>query len=308
MAAYGRKRGGTVFQPGHTGYPKDCIFVFDPDFEKFCDEHAKQLAAGRNDPHLIGHFSDNELPFNVPGLLTNYLSLPQTDPGQRAASAWLQGRHGAKAGLKQVTPMDESDFLEFLVARYFRIVSAAIKKYDPNHLFLGSRFHGRALGRPEIFRACGPFVDVVSVNYYHAWTPDVARLAEWEREAHKPILITEWYAKGEDSGMGNNTGAGWLVKTQRERGEFYENFTLGLLASKVCIGWHWFKYIDNEPNDTKSDPSNQDSNKGLFNNRYEPYPQLLDSMKRINQRTYLLMDYFDAQSRPQPASKVLIKN
>lgn len=295
MASYGRKRGGTLTQPGHTGYPNDCIFVFDPEFETFCNEHAKQLAADKNNPHLLGHFSDNELPFHL-GALTNYLALPKSDPGQRAAMAWLQARHGEKAGLKDVTPQDDRDFLELVVARYFRIVATAIKKYDPNHLFLGSRFYGRGLAVPEIFRAAGPFVDVVSVNYYNAWTPDAARLATWEHESHKPILITEWYAKGMDSGMGNTGGAGWLVKTQRERGEFYENFTLGLMESKVCVGWHWFKYIDNDPTDTKTDPSNRDSNKGLFNNRFEPYTPLLESMKQINQRAYSLIEYFDGKS------------
>ena len=295
MASYGHKRGGTIMQPGHTGYPNDCIFVFDPGFETFCDEWAKQLAADKNDPHLLGHFSDNELPFHR-GALTNYLALPKSDPGQQAAMAWLQTRHGTSAGVKAITVQDDHDFLEFVVARYFRIVAAAIKKYDPNHLYLGSRFYGRGLSAPEIFQAAGPFVDVISVNYYNAWTPDAARLATWERESHKPILITEWYAKGMDSGMGNTGGAGWLVKTQRERGEFYENFTLGLLESKVCVGWDWFKYIDNDPADTKTDLSNRDSNKGLFNNRFEPYLPLLESMKRINQRAYSLIQYFDGKS------------
>jgi len=134
------------------------------------------------------------------------------------------------------------------------------------------------------------------VNYYNAWTPDAARLAMWEHEAHKPILITEWYAKGVDSGLGNTGGAGWLVKTQCERGEFYENFTLGLLQSKVCVGWQWFKYMDNDPADKASDPSNRDSNKGLLHNRYEPYQPLVDSMKRINQRAYSLINYFDGKA------------
>lgn len=137
---------------------------------------------------------------------------------------------------------------------------------------------------------------MVSVNYYNAWTPDPARLATWESESHKPILITEFYVKGEDSGMGNTGGAGWLVKSQRERGAFYENFTLGLLQSKVCVGWQWFKYIDNDPADTKTDPSNRDANKGLLNNRYEPYAPLQASMKAINERVYPLVDYFDGQS------------
>jgi hypothetical protein len=292
MSSYGKKRGGTFQQPGHTGYPGDCIFVFDPDFEKFCDEHAKPLAADKDDPWLLGHFSDNEMPLR-PGALTDYLALPPSDPGHQAALKWLQARHGPAATAHDVQPADLPVFLEFVVDRYFRIVSRAIKKSDPNHLYLGSRFHGSDLRFPEIFRAAGPHLDVVSVNYYRAWTPDPERLAMWARESGKPVLITEWYAKGADSGLANTGGAGWLVKSQRERGLFYENFTLGLLQSKVCVGWHWFKYLDNDPADTKADPSNRDSNKGILSNRYERYQALLDSMKRINERAGGLVDYFD---------------
>ena len=63
MSSYGRQRGGTYQLPGRMGYPGNCIFVFDPEFEVFCDEHAKRLAATKNDPWLLGHFCDNELPF-----------------------------------------------------------------------------------------------------------------------------------------------------------------------------------------------------------------------------------------------------
>jgi hypothetical protein len=292
MAGYGKKRGGTYQKSGHTGYPGDCIFVFDPDFEAFCDDYARQLAADKDDPWLLGHFSDNELPLRA-SALKNHLALPATDPGHQAALAWLRARRGAIATARDVQPADLPAFLEFMVERYFRIVSRAIKRHDPNHLYLGARFHGSDLRFPEIFRAAGPHLDVVSVNYYRAWTPDPQRLAMWARESGKPVIITEWYAKGADSGLANTSGAGWLVKTQRDRGLFYENFTLGLLQSKNCVGWHWFKYIDNDPADTRSDPSNRDSNKGILSNRYEPYTPLLDSMKRINERAYGLLDHFD---------------
>jgi len=86
------------------------------------------------------------------------------------------------------------------------------------------------------------------------------------------------------------------VKTQRDRGLFYQNFVLSLLESKQCVGWHWFKYIDNDPADTKADPSNQDSNKGIVSNRYEPYRPLLDLMKDLNVRAYTLVDYFDGRA------------
>ncbi|HWI56306.1 MAG TPA: hypothetical protein VNZ22_03715, partial [Bacillota bacterium] len=290
MSSYGKRRGGTYQQPGHTGYPNDCIFVFDPGFETFCDEQAKQLAGTKDDPWLLGHFSDNELPLNRTAL-KKYLGLPAKDYGYEAAWVWLRSRHGQKASLKDVTEQDEQDFLALVVDRYCRIVSKAIKKYDPNHLYLGARFHGAVPRLPEVFRAAGPHVDVISVNLYHVWTPDLERFAMWERESGRPFLITEWYAKGMDSGLANTTGAGWSVKTQRDRGRFYQNFTLGLLASKACVGWDWFKYIDNDPAAKNVDPSNVDSNKGILSNRYVPYLPLLEAMKSLNQHAYSLADY-----------------
>ncbi len=292
MSSYGRKRGGTYQQSGHIGYPKDCIFVFDPEFEKFCDTYARQLAGAKDDPWLLGHFSDNEMPFKREAII-NYLQLPEKDPGHQAAMEWLRARHGSTAGVQDITEQDREDFIALVTDRYYRIVSTAIKKYDPNHLYLGSRFNDRELNYPEVFKAAGAYVDVMAVNYYRTWTPSQDKLAMWSRESGRPILITEWYVKGADSGLANNSGAGWIVKSQHDRGLFYENFTLALLESKVCVGWHWFKYADNDPSEPGTDPSNRDANKGIVSFRYEPYTALMDAMKAVNVQVYSLADYFD---------------
>ena len=275
------------------GYP----YVFDPAFTNFCDTYAKQLAVKNTDPWLLGHFSDNELAFPT-SILTNFLSLSSGNASGDAAWAWLQTRYGATATISDVTSQDSLDFLGYTWGRYYQVVSQAIKRYDPNHLYLGSRFYGSDKNHPEIFRAIGPYVDVVAVNHYGQWTPDISRIQMWERESGRPVLISEWYVKGEDSGMANNTGAGWIVHTQSDRGLFYENFTLALLESKVCVGWHWFKYTDNDPTDTTADPSNIDSNKGVVSNRYDPYDDLLNAAKRINERAHRLADYFDGRIVP----------
>ena len=115
----------------------------------------------------------------------------------------------------------------------------------------------------------------------------------WAKESGKPILICEWYAKGADTGMANQSGQGLLVPTQLDRGYFYQHFTLELLENKNCIGWHWFKLRDNNPADTETDPSNRDSNKGIMNYQFEPYLPLLEKMRQINQNVYSLTDYFD---------------
>ena len=291
MSSYGKRRGGTFQKAGHLGYPGDCPFIFDPEFSAFCEQHAEQLAETKDDPWLLGHFTDNELPWNIK-MLDRYLALPKTEHGYLTASKWLQER-GKKQ--EQITDRDRADFVGFAAETYFSIVTQAILKHDPNHLILGSRFHGSALRIPALFEAAGRHLDVISVNYYHAWTPEIERMQNWSTTAKKPILITEWYAKGQDSGLANTSGAGWLVKTQKDRGKFYQNFTLALLESQVCVGWHWFRYADNDPSQKGVDPSNLDANKGIVTSDYQPYPELLDAMEAVNKRSYGLIQFFQQQ-------------
>jgi hypothetical protein len=118
-------------------------------------------------------------------------------------------------------------------------------------------------------------------------------LAMWRKESGKPYMVTEFYAKGEDSGLANTTGAGWLVHTQRDRGDWYQHFTLALLESRDCVGWQWLTYIDNDPQNKKAELSNLDSNKGIVNVLFEPYPDLLQRMKSLNDQVYALAAYFD---------------
>jgi hypothetical protein len=68
------------------------------------------------------------------------------------------------------------------------------------------------------------------------------------------------------------------------------------LQSPSCVGWHWFKYQDNDPTAKGVDPSNIDSNKGIVNNDYEWYKPLVDKMNQLNHQVYSLIDYFDKQN------------
>ena len=54
-------------------------------------------------------------------------------------------------------------------------------------------------------------MDIVSINHYRKWEPVQSSMANWANWSQKPFLITEWYTKGEDSGLPNRTGAGWNV-------------------------------------------------------------------------------------------------
>ena len=266
---------------GQRGYPNECMPLFDAAFETFCDRHARQLGATKDDPYLVGHFSDNELPFR-PDLLEYYLKLPASDAGHQAAATWWARRRGSDAKRK-MSRADKDAFLEHAANRYYSVVGAAIRKYDPNHLFAGSRIHGRTI-RPALFKgskAC----DVVSVNYYHRWSAEGERLDNWVTLSGRPFIISEWYAQSLESASSKVTGAGFRVRTDRDRGLFYQNLTLGLLRNAGCVGWHWFKYSGDE----------KGFHKGIVNARFAPHTAMLDVMGALNRQVYPLAAHFHRQ-------------
>ncbi|MFC2115073.1 hypothetical protein ACFLTU_01260 [Bacteroidota bacterium] len=304
MSSYARARGAARMGSGNHKYKGDVIYVFDPDFKTFADTYAKQLAESRDDPFLLGHFSDNEMPLR-PNALDLCLQLDKSEPGYQAALAWLKERKGQnEINREDITSEDRDSFFGFYVERYFSIVTAAIKKYDPNHLYLGIRLIGVS-DNETMMRAYGKYADVLSMNWYGAWMLPGERMDNWAKWTDKPFIISEWYAKGHDvPGLSNESGAGWLVRTQKERGYYYQNMTLNLLCRKNNVGWHWFKYADNDPDDLTTDPSNRNANKGIVNVNYEPYTDLTNAMKELNCQAYRLIEFFDEASYSEASVKI----
>lgn len=260
MAAYAKKR--DTKKNGERGYPHECHPVFDTEFATFCDRYAQKLAATKDDPWLLGHFTDNEIPFR-PDALKNYLKLPKTDPGHQAARKFLAQR---RKSAENISKSDEADFLTIVAERYYSTVVQAIKKHDPNHLVIGSRLNGRNIN-DSVFRGSKP-LDVISINYYHHWSADQKQLNRATALSGRPILQSEWYANVDEA------NAGFLVKTQRDRGLFYTNHALSLLENRNCIGWHWFKYGTQ------------------VNKKFQPFTDMTDQMKRVNDNVYRLANHF----------------
>ena len=293
-----RHFGGKYKQAGWQGYRFDLAMVFDPGFDAVIDRAVSPIAEYRDDKYLLGYFTDNELPWVNDALDRHLTLLAHDEDAYIAVRKWYDERKGVKdAPAAEITDADRKAFQTFYFDTYMRKVTEALRKYDPNHLYLGCRFnqHHQEMASPEIFAVAGRYMDVISINHYRLWEPDAAWMANWEKWSGKPFIITEFYTKGEDSGLPNNTGAGWNVRTQADRGWFYQNFVTELLRSGNCVGWHWFTYMDNDPQNLKTDPSNRDSNKGVVAWNFEPYTVLLDEMKQLNDCTYRLIRHLDAE-------------
>lgn len=300
LRSYMAEIGISYAKTGSTMFENGAFNVFDPDFETFCDSRAAEVVAPKKDwANLLGWMSDNELQCDST-MLDSFLAADWTDPrnAYTYAAAWtfLKDYTGKEyPALTDVDDIMRQDFLDFMYDRYNKVVSEAIHKYAPNHMYLGVRTVDKAYQSRGFWAAAGRYCNAVCVNYYGAWTPDSNQMTDWsEWGGNVPFIATEWYAMATDSGLACSSGAGFLVNTQQDRGKFYQNFALKLLETKSCVGFHWFQYLDNDPTAVAGDSSNVDSNKGIINIfTYKPYTELTTEMAELNKQAYRVIDYFD---------------
>jgi len=277
------------------------VLLFEPTFAEYIDDLVQEKAAlFAGDKHFIGYYLDNELPFasykNANALqgvdLRHFLALPDRYSAAREyAERFMQNK-----GISSVSAIDTSAqeaFRAQVADYYYRITTETVRRHDADHLVLGSLLHDWSKYNQGVVEACARYCDVVSINYYARWQPEedfLANLKTWC--GSKPFLVSEFYTKAFDAEYAgkpysNTEGGGWLVHTQKNRGEFYQNFCLRLLEDKNCVGWVHFEY-----NDSFS-ATDGASNRGIVSLGYEPYEDFLSYMRQLNLAVYSLIDYYD---------------
>lgn len=282
------------------------ITIMDPEFEEFCDIHAKNyFAPSADERNLMGVFSDNEINFNQDQLRNFLKDLPSTDPNYISALNFITAKgistNTVINSYSSVSNAVKEEYAGLLAEQYFSKVSAALKKYMPNHLYLGSRLHGRPRGIKQVVEASARYCDVISVNFYDYPTPNEEithpkKWGEWTQD--KPCLITEFYAKGlEPSNIDLQAGAGYMVRTQNDRGVFYQNTCLEILQSKYFIGWQYFRWIDDGT-----------SNKGIVSVNNEPWTEMIAYMKELNDQVYNIIDFLDKRTNTPIAIREIALN
>lgn len=277
------------------------VLLFEPTFATYIDHLVQEKAAlFAGDRHFIGFYLDNELPFasyqNAEPLrgidLKHFLSLPDRYQAARDyARNFMQDR--GIASIAAITQNDQEEFRKRVAETYYRLTTETVRRYDTDHLILGTRLHDWSKYNQQVVEACARYCDLVSINYYGRWQPEtdfLANLKTWC--GTKPFLVSEFYTKAADAsykgtGYANTEGGGWLVHTQKNRGEFYQNFCLRLLETRNCVGWIHFEYNDGYDSDGKA------SNKGVVSIEYEPYASFLSYMRQLNLAIYPLADYYD---------------
>ena len=267
-----------------------------------------QILPLRDDPRLLGYYSDNEMGWWNATLFRMTLEQPPTS-GQRQRLVQLLRetyRNHWSELLKDFDPegvgsFEELDqqgmlylrpgssgirvyrrFLGLMAARYYSLVREIIRTYDPRGLVLGDRY--QSFYYPEVARAAGPFVDVVSMNLNAAWNDGTFPrfyLETLHALTGRPIYISEFYmtAKRNRSGDKNDSSTFPVVATQSERAAGFRNTLEVLAQTPYVVGADWFQYYD-EPTHGRFDGENYDF--GLVDIHDRPYEHLTATAQALN--------------------------
>lgn len=316
--------------PGLTGQPvRD---YFDPAFVAGAATEAQGAAPCASDPWCIGVFSDNELGWG-PGVVLSlpifdaYFRLPAGAPGKLALQAWLEQRYAgdvaafdadwaqslasfadvqAMTSLAGANPSTDGAtrqavrraFSGVVAEQYFRIVHDALRAIDPAMLILGARFLSYSTP-PEVAAAAGPWVDVLSTNYYEfgpSWftlAQTVGASAGYIPAARmfddvdtlyaltgKPILVSEFGYRSAESDLPNTFPPFYpTLATQAERADSFGRYLRRALQRPFVVGTHWFKHAD-QPISGRND--GEDNNWGIVDLHDDPYVTLGDRMRLLN--------------------------
>ncbi len=244
--------------------------VFHAQFRRDAEAGAERLRETRGDPAMIGYFLNNEPAWHAHACGPAEGMLRQTDAcaTRDALSAWLRKRYRGDAGLRGawgmpvsqarirrgrwsegLTPAAAEDLKAFstrIVDRYIRVLSAACRRVDPDHLNLGVRWWSF----PPVWALKGMGAcDVISFNYYEPKVDMVPYMGERDPAApavlsrlNRPCLVGEWHFGSLDEGL---PSAGLRrVRDSRERGKAYRVYLEHAAALPWCVGAHWFTFYD----------------------------------------------------------------
>jgi hypothetical protein len=271
------------------------------------DVARRQIVAVRNDPRLIGYYSDNEMGWwNATLFKMTFEHSPTSGQRQRLikllretyyndwqklladfepvqVNGWDEldrgGRLHLKPGGNGIRVMRQ--FLGMLAERYYQLAHEIIRKHDPRALFLGDRY--QSFYYPEVARAAARHVDVVSTNLNAHWN-DGTFLRSYLDTLHaltgKPIIVSEMYLAATENRSGNRNTSGVfpVVATQGERVAATRNTLNQLVKLPYVVGVDWFQYTD-EPTHGREDGEN--FNFGLVDIHDRPYEELVGAFKEM---------------------------
>lgn len=178
---------------------------------------------------------------------------------------------------------DNIEFLKRVVARYYQTALAAIRRYDPNHLFVGDKLNANTDAMDTLLPVTSQFTDVVLYQMYGRYEVQKPGLDRWSSIAKRPIINGDAAFTMITEHMPRPYGP--IADSLKQRAEWTEEFFRAAFARPEFVGWHYCGLID-APNLIPSKQARQHS--GLIDGYGVPYGPLKKVVMECTNQLYPL--------------------
>lgn len=143
-----------------------------------------------------------------------------------------------------------------------------------------SEHKGFLQNNDNFFKVLNKFYDAMAFTHYSTY--DILNEGLNNLKLNIPVFLNEFSLKGLDKPEFEDVLAGPAVATQKERAKYFEFIANQCLKHKNCIGYTWYQYSD------IALTNGGIVNRGIVDPDGNPYPELYESMKKINSNAELL--------------------
>jgi hypothetical protein len=290
----------------------------DPYASGFQEDLEKRLMLKQeelNDPWCVGVFVDNELKWGVkwaPKIPEQIMTAPESQPAKIRFVNLMRTQYKTIENLNRswessftdwndilvnnkVIPGASEDMREFmkeLATEYFSKCRSAVKKVDPDMLYLGCRmdFHlyPEDTSLNHIINIAAKYCDVVSFNRYRYTCKELVPPGDGDF----PIIIGEFHFGSLETGL---LQPGLLYAADPvERAEFYEHYIFSALKNPFLVGAHWFQLVDQS---VAGRPDGENYQAGFLTVGDVPQKEIIDKSRELGYSMYRIRYSSNAENQ-----------
>jgi len=288
--------------------------IFEPSYKQLIEERAKLVCPKyKDDPLVLGYYYGFGAFNKADEWVNHHLSLSPDAPGRRALVDVLSKRYGGDVdafnkvyglSLKRIDdlkateqlsyekayerrnypairsaldPQQLADFeaiIQHMCVTLYRVGHTAIRRYDSNHLILGSFIKEWALDA-DSWKAAAPYVDMIAPQHYNE-TIDVNLLA---KAAGLPVVYSDEYFGFHYPKLARGHGA---VVSHDARGDIYRANLMRHFKDPNALGVAYCACMFDQGGNTLL-KGNQN---GFYDLEGNPRTRLIEQVTDINHQVY----------------------
>ena len=176
---------------------------------------------------------------------------------------------------------DNIEFLKTVVDKYYQTARDAIRRHDPNHLFVGDKLNANTDALDTLLPVTSKFTDIVFYQMYARYEVQQPGLDRWSKIVDKPFINGDSAFTMVTDTMPRPYGP--IADNLTQRAAWTEEFFRKAFARPEFVGWHYCGLID-ASNRVPRKQARQHS--GLLDGYGTPYLKVQTVLKAAKNELY----------------------